>query len=72
MVFENNGERPKAAHYSESFYASRFFGNLVLFAVQLVFVARKPSENRPRPIMGQPAHSISGQPEGNQAGAVVG
>ena len=44
MVFENNGERPTAAHYSASFYPSYFFGDLALFVVRPVFVARKPPE----------------------------
>ena len=53
MGFENNGERPKAAHYPALFDPSYCFGNLALFVVRPVFVAGKPSEGL-RPVLTVP------------------
>ena len=44
MVWKNNGERPKAAHYSASFYPRYFLGILVSFVVWPLFKLPKPSE----------------------------
>ena len=44
MVFENNSERPKTAHYSASFYPSYFFLATWYCCCPPVFVARKPAE----------------------------